>query len=49
MEIDTPRPDPVAQLTDNPTEPGPSGVVATVHPEAELNVTVSQASVLETG
>ena len=41
MEIDGPMPNP-AQLTDNPTQPGPSGAAG--HPEP-----VSQAIVSETG
>ena len=45
MEIDAPMPDP-AQLTDNPTQPGPSGAAG--HPESELNFSVSHAIVSET-
>ena len=54
MECDTPDP---AQLTNNSTEPGPSGAVSTTtvpssalagsHPEPELDVLVSTVS--ETG
>jgi hypothetical protein len=46
MEIDGPMPD-SAQSTDNPTQPGPSGAAG--HPEPELNISVSQAIVSETG
>jgi hypothetical protein len=46
MEIDGPMSDP-AQLIDNPTQPGPSGAAG--HPEPELNISVSQAIVSETG
>ena len=46
MDIDAPRPDP---LTDNLTESGASGATATVHPELEVNIPVSQATTSETG
>ena len=46
MDIDAPRPDP---LTDNLTESGASGATATVHPEPEVDIPVSQATTSETG
>jgi hypothetical protein len=46
MDINAPRPDP---LTDNLTESGTSGATATIHPEPEVDIPVSQASFSETG